>query len=92
MLIGDVERAQGDLAAALDQYRRASSAINALAKARSRPMPNGSAISRSPHNKVGDVLSATRETCPGRSQPIATASPSAERLAKSDPGNADLAA
>ncbi len=32
MLIGDVERDQGDLAAALDQYRRASSAITTLAK------------------------------------------------------------
>ena len=51
-------------------------------------MPAGSAISRSSYDKIGDVLSAQGNLAERAEILSATASPSADRLAKADPGNA----
>ena len=72
--------------------RRAGGLRAGAPSARSSPRrtpatPAGSATSRSASNKIGDVRGAEGDRA-GRSRPTRTASPSDEKLAAQDPGNA----
>ena len=84
--VGDVLVAQGNLPEALKSFRDSL----AIASASPRPtpaMPDGSAISRSPMT-AGRCAGGAGQPARGAQSLSATASRSAERLAKADPSNA----
>ena len=84
--IGDVQQAQGDLAAALTSYQASHDIFERLAKAD----PGNAGWQRDlsvSHNKIGDVQRAQGDLAAARTSYQASLA-IAERLAKADPGNA----
>jgi tetratricopeptide (TPR) repeat protein len=85
--IGDVQQAQGDLAAALASYQAALAISERLAKAD----PGNAGWQRDlsvSHNKIGDVQQAQGDLAAALASYQAVLAIS-ERLAKADPGNAE---
>ena len=84
--IGDVQKAQGDLSAALESYRAAITISRRLAKADPDNADWQRDLSVS-HNKIGDVQKAQGDLSAALESYRATITIS-ERLAKADPANA----